>query len=106
MGIFGKKIRWVRTCVQCGFNNPEDATMCNKCRTKFLDSGFFGSSYNSNSYLRWLCNTCGTLNNAGNNTCAGCFKKKQFFYSKQIQAENKSAIFALSMKLTLLPIET
>jgi hypothetical protein len=76
MGIFGKKIRWVRTCVQCGFNNPEDATMCNKCRTKFLDSGFFGSSYNSNSYLRWLCNTCGTLNNAGNNTCAGCFKKK------------------------------
>ncbi len=62
------------TCKECGFDNPEDSKVCNKCGIKLYiyESGFFTSTEVFNYVKRWICSRCGGKNIYGNVKCHGC----------------------------------
>jgi phage FluMu protein Com len=71
-----KKV-WVRECKNCSFNNPKDASRCNRCGQVMVESGFLSATYHFES--KWACPKCSTLNYADNKTCASCLWKEGWF---------------------------
>jgi ribosomal protein L40E len=66
----------IYTCNNCGFDNPEDSSKCNKCGISLVvvvRGGLFSSdTYRNNYTKRWICARCGAKNVDGNNKCHGC----------------------------------
>lgn len=62
--------KYVYTCKKCGFDNSSGSKKCNSCGHNI--------GYTYNTYFRWACPNCRTLNMESNSTCSGChnYQKK------------------------------
>ena len=64
------------TCNNCGFDNPENSSKCNKCGI-YLSLTISGGLFSSDKHVinftkRWICTKCGAKNIDGNDKCHSC----------------------------------
>lgn len=45
----------ILTCSSCGFDNPDNAKVCNKCGIRLHESGGLFGSDKYNYTRRWIC---------------------------------------------------
>lgn len=68
--------RKIRTCKRCYFDNPGEASKCNKCGNSFERKGpmgFYIDNENTNNFeYRWVCPKCSAKNMWGNRQCHNC----------------------------------
>jgi len=67
--------RIIYTCNNCGFDNPEGSSKCNKCGISLYVAGGIFSSDKYNYTKRWVCARCGAKNIDGNEKCHSCSSK-------------------------------
>lgn len=75
----------IMTCDSCGFDNPDNSKVCNKCGINLIQKHYGGifDTLQSTTYhykRRWICRKCGAKNMSENNTCHSCREKKSSWF--------------------------
>ncbi len=68
------KHKYLMTCNNCAFDNPDGSSKCNQCGTTLFEAGGFFSSSVYNYVSRWQCFYCNAKNLSVNKKCHSCFK--------------------------------